>query len=178
MEKLAQLKPLSMTVAEKIWYVLCTKSRSEKQVYNRLLENNVEAFLPLYTTLRQWSDRRKKIEVPFFPSYVFVHITRKEFLIPLYTEGAFKYISFQGLPAAVPQRDIDNLKIILNGKPELEITNRKFHQGQKVRVAYGVLKDLKGELVHCGRSSRLLVRIEGIDQNLLVKIPANYLEVA
>ena len=65
-EILIKLKPLSMTVVKKTWYVLCTKSRSEKQVYNRLLENNVEAFLPLYTTIRQWSDRRKKIELPFF----------------------------------------------------------------------------------------------------------------
>lgn len=176
MEKSVQLKFFSMAIDHKLWYVLCTKPRSEKQVNSRLIENGVETFLPLYTTVRQWSDRRKKIEVPLFPSYIFVNITHQQSLITLNTQGIFKYVSFEGVPAVVPQRDIDNLKILLGGNPELEVTSRKFCPGQKVKVIFGILKDLTGELVHCGRAKCLLVRIECIDQNLLVKIPANYLE--
>jgi transcriptional antiterminator RfaH len=176
MEKPAQLKHISMAIVKKSWYVLSTKTRSEKQVYNRLIQSGVEAFLPMYITIRQWSDRRKKVELPLFPSYIFVHITYKQFLVALNTQGVFKYVSFEGLPAIVPQRDIDNLKILLSGHPDLEVSNRDFRPGQKVKVVFGILKDLTGELVHCGRAKRLLVRIECIDQNLLVKIPANYLE--
>jgi transcriptional antiterminator RfaH len=176
MEKSIQLKQSSMAIVNKLWYVLCTKPRSEKQVHNRLVENGVETFLPMYITIRQWSDRRKKIEVPLFPSYIFVHIAHQQSFIALNTQGVFKYVSFEGNPAVVPQRDIDNLKILINGNTDIKVTHRNFRPGQKVKVNFGILKDLTGELVHCGRAKCLLVRIECIDQNLLVKIQANYLE--
>jgi transcription antitermination factor NusG len=176
MENSLLVKRVSTAVIEKTWYVLCTKSRTEKQVYTRLIQAGVEAFLPTYTTLRRWSDRRKKVEVPLFPSYVFVHITNKEYLSVLQTDGVYKYVSFEGVPAIVPQRDIDKLKLLMNGGAEMKTSIRKFCPGQKVRVAFGILKDLVGELIHHGSAKRLLVRIEGINQNLLVKIPANFLE--
>lgn len=165
-----------MEVVIKAWYVLRTKPRSEKQVNKRLVENAIETFLPMYSTLRQWSDRKKKIEVPLFPSYIFVHISDKEFHIPFVTPGVYHFVNFDGIPAIVPQRDIDNLKILMDTNSELEVSKRKFHPGQKVKVIIGLLIGLTGELVQSGRSKRLLVRIESIEQNLLVKIPANYLE--
>jgi transcriptional antiterminator RfaH len=106
---------------------------------------------------------------------VFVHIYHREYLSVLQTTGSIKYVSFGGVPAKIPQNIIDNLKILISGRPEIEISKRKFRPGQKVRLAFGVLKDLFGEIVQCGRAKRFLIRIDGIGQNLLVKIPVNYL---
>jgi transcriptional antiterminator RfaH len=172
----AVVKPFYNSVNQQNWFVVCTKPRSEKLVYTRLQQSGIDAFLPTYTTLRKWSDRRKKIEVPLFPSYVFVNISRKEHLIVLQTDGVYKYVAFQGVPAIVPQRDIDKLKILISGAAEMKTSIRKFQPGQRVRVAFGILKDLIGELVHSGSTKRLLIRIEGIDQNLLVKIQSDFLE--
>ena len=165
-----------METTAKAWYVLRTKPRSEKQVYKRLVENGIDTYLPLYSTIRQWSDRKKRVQVPLFNSYIFVNINDGQFHIPYVIPGVFKFVTFEGLPAVVPQRDIDNLKILLSSNPELEISNRNFKAGQKVKVTLGILNGLTGELVQSGRSKRLLVRIESIEKNLLVKIPANYLE--
>jgi transcriptional antiterminator RfaH len=166
-----------MTIITKAWYVVRTKPRSEKQVYKRLVENEIETYLPLYTTIRQWSDRKKKIEMPLFSSYVFLYISEAQFHIPYVIPGIFKFVNFEGIPAVVPQRDIDNLKILLSTNPEFEVSDQNFKPGQKVKVNLGVLAGLTGELIQCGRAKRLLVRIESIEKNLLVKIPANFLEV-
>lgn len=165
-----------MAVSTKSWYVLRTKSRSEKQVHKRLVETDIETYLPLYTTIRQWSDRKKKVELPLFPSYIFVNIYANQFHIPYVVPGIFNFVHFEGTPAIVPQQDIDNLKILENGNPDLKISHRHFSPGQKVIVTKGVLNGLTGELVQCGRAKRFLVRIESIEQNLLIKVPANFVE--
>ena len=57
---------------ERHWLVIYTKPRSEKKVSQRLKEMGIMIFCPTVTTVRQWSDRKKKVEVPLFNSYVFV----------------------------------------------------------------------------------------------------------
>ena len=59
------------------WYAIFTKSRSEKKVYERLLDADIEAFLPIVKTVRQWSDRKKTVYLPLIPSYVFVKMDEK-----------------------------------------------------------------------------------------------------
>jgi transcriptional antiterminator RfaH len=175
MGEAATVNRLSLAVPGKTWYVLFTKPRAEKQVYERLVQMGIEAFLPLYTTLRQWSDRKRKVELPLFSSYVFVHIRQADYLVVLQTPGCVKYVCFGGIPAKIPQHVIDNLRILTVGNPEMEASKRNFHAGQKVRLAFGILKGLVGEIVQCGRYKRFSIRIENIGQNLLVKIPANCL---
>ena len=50
-------------MAELNWYVLYTTSRAEKKVAQRLEEKGLEVFLPMIEELRQWSDRKKKVEI-------------------------------------------------------------------------------------------------------------------
>jgi transcription antitermination factor NusG len=56
------------------WYVIYTRPRHEKRVVEHLAQVNIETFLPCIVTLRKWHDRKKYLEVPLFPSYVFVHL--------------------------------------------------------------------------------------------------------
>jgi transcriptional antiterminator RfaH len=57
---------------EKKWFVFYTKSRQEKKVNELLLKKKFEPFLPMQQVMRQWSDRKKKVTVPLFNSYIFV----------------------------------------------------------------------------------------------------------
>ena len=57
---------------KKDWYAIYTMPRSEKKVYNRIIESGIEAYLPLLTTVRIWSDRKKKVSLPLIPSFVFI----------------------------------------------------------------------------------------------------------
>ena len=56
------------------WYVLYTNPKAEKKVAEQLNKIGIETYCPLVTKIQQWSDRKKKIEVPLFSSYVFVNI--------------------------------------------------------------------------------------------------------
>jgi transcriptional antiterminator RfaH len=84
------------------WYAVYTRSRFEKQVLKGLQDQGIEAYLPLIKTVRQWSDRKKTVEVPLFSSYVFVHIDRRFYDQVLQTMGVVKYISFEGKTATPP----------------------------------------------------------------------------
>jgi transcriptional antiterminator RfaH len=55
----------------KKWHVLYSKPRNEKKVVERLSKNGFEVYCPLIKTLRQWSDRKKKVQIPMFPGYIF-----------------------------------------------------------------------------------------------------------
>lgn len=58
------------------WFVIYTKPRQEKKVTAQLLANEIDAFYPLITTIKQWSDRKKKVTSPLINSYVFCSISR------------------------------------------------------------------------------------------------------
>src|SRR5664279_354237 len=59
------------------WFAVYTTPRHEKHVSDMLAERHVETFLPLYRTNRQWKKSRPvSLELPLFPSYVFVRIER------------------------------------------------------------------------------------------------------
>jgi transcription antitermination factor NusG len=160
---------------EEKWYALYTKPRAEKLVYQRLVEIDIETFLPLQKTIRTWSDRKKVIEKPLLTSYIFVR-TKSKFFPQVYkTNGVVKFISFEGQPVSIPQNQIDILRLIINSDAEVEVTSEKFAPGDNVEVINGSLIGLTGELIKIGTHNRVVVRIDRLDQNLILKIPKVFL---
>jgi transcriptional antiterminator RfaH len=157
------------------WYAIYTNPRAEKQVRDRLLEAGVEVFLPLQKTYRIWSDRKKLVEVPLLSSYVFVKVIPKDFPKVYQSSGVVRFITFEGQPASIPQNQIDNLRLLINSDTEIEISSEKFEKGDNVEVVRGSLIGLTGELVNIGPHSRVIVRIDRLDQNLIVNIPMTFL---
>ena len=152
------------------WYAVYTRPRFEKQVLKGLQDQDIEAYLPLIKTMRQWSDRKKMVEIPLFSSYVFEHIDRKSYDKVLQTHGVVKYISFEGKAAAIPADQIDNLRIIVDSNEKVETTWETRMKGDRVIVTAGSLKGLKGILITDGDRRKVLVRIDSIDQNLIVEV--------
>ncbi len=159
------------------WYAVYTRPRFEKQVMKSLLDQSIECYLPLIKTMRQWSDRKKMVEVPLFSSYVFVYIDRKFYDQVLQIHGAVKYITFEGRAATIPSDQIDKLKIIVDSNEKVETTWETRRKGDSVVVTAGSLKGLKGELISQGDRKKVLVRIQGIDQNLTVEVHSSLIEL-
>jgi len=169
-------KKLLQSREEEKWYALYTRPRAEKQVYQRLLENNIETFLPLQKTYRMWSDRRKLVEKPLLSSYIFVKTKSKHFPDVFKVLGVVKFVTFEGHPASIPQKQIDNLRLLINSDEEIEISSEKFEHGDNVEVINGSLIGLTGELIRIGTKNRVVVRIDRLDQNLILKIPKTFLK--
>jgi transcription antitermination factor NusG len=157
------------------WYAVYTNPRAEKLVYSRLIEIGVETFLPLIKTYRKWSDRKKMVEKPLLSSYVFVKVKQKEFPLVFRTTGVVKFVSFEGQPVAIPQNQIDNLKLLINSDAEIEVTGESFGKGDNVEVVSGSLIGLTGELINVKGKNRVVIRIDRLDQNIIITIPVTFL---
>jgi transcriptional antiterminator RfaH len=168
-------KVITKTQSVEKWYAVYTRPRAEKLAYQRLVEAGIETFLPIQKTYRKWSDRKKLIEKPLLSSYIFVKTHKKCFPIVYNINGVVKFVSFEGQPVSIPQRQIDNLRLLINSDAEIEVTSEKFAPGDNVEVISGSLIGLTGELVKIGSRNRVIVRIDRLDQNLVLKIPKAFL---
>ena len=168
-------KTIKNSIAEHKWYALYTRPRAEKLVYQRLVEEEIETFLPLQKTYRMWSDRKKLVEKPLLSSYIFVKTNKKNFPRVYKINGIVKFVSFEGQPVSIPQNQIDNLRLLINSDAEIEVSTEKFETGDNVVVTNGSLVGLTGELIKIGSKNRVVVRIDRLDQNLILKIPMAFL---
>lgn len=157
------------------WYAVYTRPRAEKLVNERLREVQIETFLPMQKTYRIWSDRKKLVEKPLLPSYIFVRTTMHNFPKVYRIPGVVKFVIFEGVPASIPQSQIDILRLIINSDADIEVTSDKFESGDNVEVISGSLIGLTGELIRIGTRNRVVVRIDKLDQNLILKIPKAFL---
>ncbi len=152
------------------WIALYTKPRAEKQVYQRLQQKGITAFLPLIRQLRQWSDRKKWVEVPLFTSYVFACVDRKRYESAVRTNGVVRCVWFHGRPAFIPESQIEAIRRFIAGDLELEVRNsREIQPGDQVEIAEGPFRGIRGEVVQIRGKERFLVRIEAIGAALAVE---------
>jgi len=151
--------------SETHWYALHTRSRHEKQVNSRLQEKG-----------RKWSDRYKKVSIPLFSCYVFVKICLRDRLSVLQTEGVVSLVSFSGIPAPIPDRQIESLQMIVEKQLYVSPADY-FTAGQRVRVIQGPLKGLEGTLMQVKNQSKLIIGIDGIKQAISVEIDPRDLSI-
>lgn len=145
------------------WFAVYTRSRAEKKLFSCLEQKDIQCFLPLKKTLRQRSDRKKWVEIPLIPSYLFVHITEKEYYKVLNTPGAVCYVCFGGQPVPIPEEQINHLNnFILNKTQDLEVHYGDFARGDSVEVISGPLKGVSGEVVEIRGKQRLLLRFDSL----------------
>jgi len=162
------------------WYVLYVKPRHEKKVHNLLKEASLESFLPLIESERQWSDRKKNIQKPLFPSYVFVNVTSSvEFYKALEFDGVYTYIRFGREYAKVEQSEIHRIRTILDveGLTDLKVDTQTLKVGDALKINYGSLSGLECEILRVNSQSEVLVRfnIGSLQQNITATIPTHLL---
>ncbi|MGJ8592078.1 MAG: transcription termination/antitermination NusG family protein [Aquaticitalea sp.] len=126
------------------WYVLITKPKSEKKVAEKLQQKGIEVCCPVCVEIRQWSDRKKKVEVPLLPSMVLVKLEDKERPIVFETYGALRYLFWLGKPATVSEAEIDILV-------DLKSSNLSVQGVEKMQP--GSVIDLKGLGFHAEKGT-------------------------
>ena len=170
--------PIEPKVMQELkWYVMYTTSRAEKKVAERLVESGVEVFLPMVEVLRQWSDRKKKVQKALFNGYVFVKTDRNNLWNCLQIPGAVKFVNFSGVPATIRDEDVEMIQRLVATGVSIETDGSEISPGEKVKVIGGSLEDMMGECIEKGNKDYFLIRIPGIYQNILVSIPRKFLQV-
>ena len=153
------------------WRIIYTRPKAEKKIFTTLLTKEIASFLPLHYEIRKWSDRKKKLEVPLFPNYIFVNVSPFEQYEPLRINGVIRYVSFNGKPATVPGALITNLNKILQGN--VQVSNEKFVEGAQVKISNGPFAGAEGLLVRKNGTSRLVILINALQRSVSVDISAD-----
>lgn len=156
------------------WLVLRAKSRAEKKLAAFLQLQGWSAHAITYTTMRQWSDRKKKVELPIIPGVVFAKYEEQilEFLYhcPLVASVLKEY----GQPALVKQFELNNLLLIAkewSGEQIIQTVNEHFEKGDLVEVTSGDFQGLIGELITIKGKYRLVVNIHALNIAFTVELP-------
>jgi len=97
------------------WFAIYTRPKNEKKVVEGLEKLGIEVYCPMVTQIKQWSDRKKKVEMPLINSYVFVNIEDKNRNIVFEVSGVVRYLFWLGKPAVIQEQEIEALKASLKG---------------------------------------------------------------
>ncbi len=170
-------KPISKNEVSTNWYILKTKSNCEKKVLNILIQAGFVSYLPLYQTIRVWSDRKKKIEVPLIPSFVFVNCVPKELIVAAKTEGVAWIMRDIKDYAIVKDYEIENLRIFLSHDFKNDTENTvDFKEGEAVKVTNGPFSGLIGTALEKQGEFRIRIEINAIAANFSVSISKSQLQ--
>lgn len=153
------------------WLVLYTRPRYEKKVARQLAERGIEHFLPLREEMRQWSDRKKLVEAPLFPGYIFVHVDERQRMQALETDGAMKFVHFNGRVAEVRPATIDALRLVVDSRAPVSVEEAGLALGADVHIRTGPLAGVHGRLVAHRGNYRVGVLVEVLNQLVTVEVP-------
>jgi transcription antitermination factor NusG len=146
-----------------------TVSRHEKVVARQMNGNGVDHFLPLYKCVRRWKDRRKELELPLFPGYVFIRIAFQDRLRVQQLPGVLQIVSFNGKPAPLPDAEIEALRNGLSRNAWLE-PHPYLTVGRRVRVRSGPMAGLVGVLVRKKEKFRVVLSVDLILQSVALEV--------
>jgi transcriptional antiterminator RfaH len=121
------------------WLVLYTKPRNEVKVAERLAAAGINVYCPSVTTIKQWSDRKKKVSSPLFTSYVFVQVTELERAAVFEIPGVVRYLFWLGKPAVVREEEMATLKEMLSNTYK-EVRLATLEPGDSLILKEGVFK--------------------------------------
>ncbi len=160
----------------KDWFVIQTRGRHEKKVYSLLVRSGIEAYLPLLTRKKRWSDRIKLVEEPLFSGYLFVQYNEKNRYQILNTPGVVRFVSFESQYAIVSSRQMETIKALSNLKDETEVIDLSFVPGEEVLISSGPFKGVEAKLITFKGKDKLLLEVEAIGKGVLLEIGKTKIE--
>jgi len=154
------------------WYAAYTSANHEKRVAEQLGVRDIEHFLPLYSSVRRWKDRRVTLRLPLFPGYVFVNISLRDRSRVLELPGVARLVGFSGKPTPLSHQEIEGLRRALaeglRAEPHPYLTI-----GRCVRITAGALAGREGTLTRWKGDLRVVLSLELIQRSISVEVDAS-----
>jgi transcription antitermination factor NusG len=156
------------------WFAVYTTPRHEKRIATYFTDREIDYYLPLYRSARRWKNRTvADVELPLFPSYIFVRIGRYERVRVLEVPGVLSIVGGRE-PAPLPEFEIESLRAGLHLRqsephPYLVI-------GERARIRTGALAGMEGVLIRKKNNLRVVLTLDMIMQSVAVEVDADDLE--
>ena len=161
-----------MSPGEQAWYAVHTRSRHEKVVAEELCSREVECFLPLAERLSKWKDRRKLIQFPLFPGYLFVRVCMQQRRLDIVkVPSVVRIVGFGNVPEPISDNQIKAVMELVFHKMECD-PYPYLVAGTRVRIVRGPLRGLQGSLVEKKKRFTFVLSIDLIQQAVACEIDA------
>jgi len=153
------------------WYAIQTWPQYEKKVAAEFQRKDIEVFLPLRCAKRAWSDRLAIVQVPLFPSYVFVRLEESSNarISVLRTNGVAGFVGIRGRGVSIPQAQIESVRLVIRSgvafQHHLHLT-----VGRRIRIRGGCLDGVEGTLLDKKEDLSMLVSIQMIQRSLVLRV--------
>lgn len=169
-----------INMKEENWWVIRTKSKAEKKLTALLNNAGFEACCPTYTTIRQWSDRKKKVELPLISCVVFVKDNGRSpndlYVFPQINSVMREY----GKVALVRNVELESL-LILCGQWEDELVTKEnyadYQPGDYVEVTTGKFQGMRGEMLKHQGKHKLYLTIKSLQMAFSVVLPKSQVKL-
>jgi transcription antitermination factor NusG len=157
------------------WYVLYTKSRSEKSVADKLSLSGFEVYCPILKRKKQWSDRWKWVEEPLFRSYCFVQVSDIDREKVLSVQGVVRYVFHCGKPALIREKEMNLLKSWLMEYDHESIEAQSFHANDRIIIKSGALLDKQAQVLE-SKGNYLTLLLQDLGLQVKVDLRKNVVE--
>jgi len=155
------------------WFALRVRSNFERKSADLLRQKGLEEFLPTYQRRSQWSDRKKLIERPLFPGYLFCRFDPQNWLPVLQTPGVVHAVGFGGKPEPIEESEIESLRTMVRSSVPL-FPNAFLRVGQKVQIRNGPLAGVEGVVERFEKNCRITVSISLLQRSVSAEIEAEW----
>jgi len=145
-----------------------TKPKWEKKVADKLNQLGIECYCPLITQIKQWSDRKKKIETPLFNSYVFVHLSDSDRNLVFQAQGVVRYLFWLGKAAIVKDQEIEIIRTSLKSPNLKDVSVSSIQVGDKIKLESGAFSNQSGIVQEVSNNYYVLV-LEALGCTLKIK---------
>ena len=161
----------------KSWFVFYTYPKAEKFVCKQLVDDDFEVYLPLQEQISQWRDRKKKLQTPLFPNYIFVKADQARIYEVLKFPRIIRCLKFNNKHSQLREDEIELIKKIENNYTNI-ILSDKLARGEKVTIRGGPLNGLKGIVEQSKNDCKIIINIDSISYSLKVSLSPNEIEYA
>lgn len=150
------------------------RSRKEAHIATQIQGHGIECLLPLYKSIRKWSDRVKELEQPLFPGYLFCKFDFQDRRPVVTTPGVLQIVGYGRTAIPVSEQEIQALQLAVSSGiarqpwPYLEV-------GQRVRVIYGTLTGLEGILVNLKGNHRVVLSVSLLQRSVAMEVETSWL---
>ena len=153
------------------WFAVYTHFKREKLVKKMLDQKGIECYLPLRKEVRNWSKKKRTMELPLISCYIFVKIRKAEYVPVLETEYVLKFIKFAKDLIAIPDNEIQLVKNILQDEVDFEMMPvDKFQKGDNIIIVGGSLAGTKGQLIDFEGKKRVLITLDYIQHTFNLSV--------
>ena len=167
------IHPAALDAVAGSWHVLHTKSRQEKALASTLAAMDVPFYLPLIRKVQYYGRRKCTINVPLFPSYVFLRGSIEKAYEADRTKRVARIITVADQERI--DRELKNLHQALSQEAPLD-PYPHLREGIWVEVRSGPFQGIQGLIEQRTKNDRLILQIDVLGQASSLEIDGALLE--